>query len=58
MTLGELLQFYNKGLYILSDGKRQLDIFDDKYKTYEVKSFSIYRYNTIRVVLEIGDSAQ
>lgn len=52
MILNELLQVYNKGFYVLSDGKRQLDIFDDKYKTYEVKSFSVYRYNTIRVVLE------
>lgn len=27
MTLGELLEVYNKGFYILSDGKHQLDIF-------------------------------
>ena len=56
MTLGELLEVYNKGFYILSDGKHQLDIFDDTYKTYTVKSFSIYRYKEIRIVLENGDS--
>lgn len=52
MILKNLLQVYKKGSYILSDGKHLLDKYDERYQTYEVISFSNYRYHTIRIVIK------
>ena len=57
MKLEELLNVYKKGSYGLSNGKHVLDKSDEKYKMYEVKSFSNYRHNTIRIIIgDIGES--
>lgn len=52
MILKNLLHVYKKGSYILSDGKRLLDKYDERYQTCEVIGFSNYRYHTIRIVIK------